>query len=257
MTTRAKKDDDAATKDAPAKDSKDTDAESKDATVEAPVIQAKAQPRQPEGDGARGGSVSGLPPGSDVTMTGVGGQNAASFGRGEELFAAEAQARGGSPATPVYPTAAPLEERVANAEEAARLTAINASGSPDGISTVYPQVGGTTNMALTTAEVLANLDDGAVDERGRLAGTYYDDIEAERADERRRRIEERSSSPEAHAAAARIRELASSSATPAADRGRRASEQGLVDPRRLTGADQGDANDPRRRARERSAAEVR
>lgn len=176
-------------------------------------------------------------------------QNAVTVGRGEELFAAEAAMRGGVTPAPTYPKALPREEQEANHQAAAAAQAVNITGTSDGVASILPQIGGTTNMAMTTAEVMANLDDGAVDGRGRLNGVYLDDIQARQAQERRELIEQRGTEPGAVAAAERIRSLASSPVTPGADRGKPADEQALVNPDKYTG--QGDPNDPDRRAAER------
>lgn len=70
-----------------------------------------------------------------------------------------------------------------------------------------PEVVGTpTNHAMTRAEVLSQIDDGAVRPDGRLANTVYlDDIQAEEEQRRREKVE---SGPEASDAAAKLRELA-------------------------------------------------
>lgn len=261
MTPKGKGKDEDATAGAPEK------TESKDATATPDAVQAKAKAHDPEGvqapvpgqdapadEPGRGGSVSyDRPPGSDVVMTGTPNQNAASMVRTEELHAADLIVRGGTTPQVAYPQVLPREQQEENAAEMARHAAANASGAEDGIATVYPQVAGPTNLALTQAEVLAQIDDGALDARGRLAGTYLDDLQAEEEQRRRERIEGFASSPESRAAAARVRELATSPAVAAADLGRRPDQRALVDPRRHTG--QGDPNDPIRRAREVTDAE--
>jgi hypothetical protein len=178
-------------------------------------------------------------------------QNASSFGRTEELFAAEATARGGVTPLPSYPQALPRQEQEDNHRAMAEQHARNVTGTSDGVSSVLPAVGGTTNLGLTTAEVLAQLDDGAVDGRGRLVGTYLDDLQAEEAQRRRERIEGMGESRESKAAAGRIRELASSPGVPAADIDKAPDEQGLADPDKHTSADGVDPNDRERRQRER------
>ena len=178
-------------------------------------------------------------------------QNATSYARTEETFAAEQMARGGVTPRPTWPEAVSQDERVENHREMAEQHAKNVTGTSDGVASVLPAVGGTTNMGLTTAEVLSQLDDGAVDGKGRLAGTYLDDLQAEEAQRRRDRIENMGVSSEARAAAARVRELAGSPVTPAADADKPLGEQGLVDPDKHTSRDGVDPNDPELRTRER------
>lgn len=177
-------------------------------------------------------------------------QNATTFARGEETFAAEQMVRGGVTPIPTYPEAVDRETREANHQEMALVAARNATGTKDGISSVLPAVGGTTNLGLTTAEVLAQLDDGAVDGKGRLVGVYLDDLQAAEAARRREMVERAGTSPESRAAAARVRELAAGPGTSAADIDKPRDEQGLVDPAKHTSPDGVDPNDPDRRQRE-------
>lgn len=186
-------------------------------------------------------------------------QNAATAGRGEELFAAEQTVRGGVTPAPAYPVALPREEQEANAQEAAHQVAKNMTGTKDGISSVLPAVGGTTNMAMTSAERLAQLDDTAVDAQGRLVGDYLDDRERRVADERRNYIEGRAGelgddARQRRAAAERVRSLASSPATSAADVGKAPGDQALVNPDKHTSHDSSDVNSEERRAAERAEA---
>lgn len=181
-------------------------------------------------------------------------QNATTFGRGEELAALERIVRGGVTPLPEYPSALPRENQEENAAAAAEEAAKNLTGTDDGIASVYPQVGGPTNLARTQAEVFAQLDDGAVDARGRLVGVYLDDIQAAQQEQRRALIEQAGRSPASAAAAARLRELASSPSTPASDIGKPLDEQGLVSPSRHTSHDGVDPNDSERRQREQVAA---
>lgn len=181
-------------------------------------------------------------------------QNATTAGRSAELTAVEDMVRGGTTPPVAYPQALPREEREENHRAMAEVAARNVTGTSDGVSSVLPAVGGVTNLGLTPAEVYAQLDDGAVDGRGRLVGTYLDDMQAEEAQRRRDRIEQMGTSPESKAAAAKIRELASSPGTPAADRDKPADEQGLIDPDKHTSSDDVDPNDRERRQREQVAA---
>lgn len=184
-------------------------------------------------------------------------RNAASARRTEETHAADQTVRGGGPNPLVgsrdFPKAASREEQEENASAAALEAAKNMTGTDDGIATVLPAVGGTTNMALTPTEVQAQLDDGAVDSRGRLVGTYLDDLQAAEAQRRREQVENAASLngddvDMRRAAAERVRNLASSDVVSGADLGKHPSEQALVNRRKLTGADTEDANDGNRRA---------
>jgi hypothetical protein len=216
-----------------------------------------------EGQGSDATSSQGAdtdPGGRDLNTAGAasstaGGEspnhNATSFGRTEETFSAEKMVRGGVTPIPSYPEALPREEQEDNHREMALQAAKNVTGTSDGVSSVLPAVGGTTNMGLTTTEVLSRLDDGAVDAKGRLVGVYLDDLQAEQAQRHRERIEGAGQSQESKAAAARVRELASSPVTPAADIDKPRDEQGLVDPAKHTSPDGVDPNDPERRQRER------
>jgi len=190
-------------------------------------------------------------------------RNAVTARRGEDLAAADATVRGGGPnphASDVdYPVALSREEQEANAAEARLAASRNMTGTEDGVSSVLPSAGGVTNMALTPAEVQAGLDDGAVDTRGRLIGTYLDDEQARVAHERRRMVENAGSldgedAEMRKAAAERVRSLAASPATAASDMGKAPDEQARVHTGRLTGK-QDDANKGTRRASEAAANE--
>jgi hypothetical protein len=183
--------------------------------------------------------------------------NAESFARTEETHAADQTLRGGGPnpsrLSRDFPEAASREDQEKNAAEAALASARNMTGNADGVSSVLPVVGGTTNMAMTDTERAANLDDAAVDSRGRLVGTYLDDIQAEEMRRRREHIEGKAAldGDDAElraAAAARVRNLARTDPVSGADVGKGHDEQALVNTKKITGADQDDANDPKRRA---------
>lgn len=182
-------------------------------------------------------------------------QNRTTFARGEEMFAAEQMVRGGVTPVVTYPKALPREDQVTNAEAIGAVASANATGTKDGISSVYPQVGGATNLAMTTSEVLARLDDGAVDGKGRLVGVYLDDLQEEAAQRHRDRIEQRTVTPEAVAAADRVRALAGSSVISGADLGKPADQRALIDPQKHTSRDGDDPNDPAARDRQRVDAE--
>jgi hypothetical protein len=184
-------------------------------------------------------------------------RNSASFVRTEETFAADRTVRGGGPNPGVgsrqFPQAPSREDQEENARLAALEAAKRMTGTEDGVSSVLPAVGGTTNMALTPTELQAQLDDGAVDARGRLVGVYLDDLQAEQAQRQRVRVENGAAldGPDAElrrAAAERVRRLAASEPISAADLGRAPGEQALVNTDRLTGRDQSGANDESRRA---------
>jgi hypothetical protein len=82
-------------------------------------------------------------------------QNAATFGRGEELAAASAMVRGGVTPSPAFPTALPREQQEENLAESAAVVTRNMTGTDDGVSSVLPVVGGVSNLAMTEAERLA------------------------------------------------------------------------------------------------------
>lgn len=184
-------------------------------------------------------------------------RNEASLARTEETHAADVTVRGGGPNPLVgsrdFPEAPSREEQEANAAEAAKAATINMTGTKDGVASVLPAVGGTTNLSLTPTELQAQLDDGAVDARGRLAGTYLDDLQAEEAQRRRERVEgyaklDGDDAAMRKAAAERVRSLASSEPISAADFGKAPGEQALVNRSKLTGADTSKANDSETRA---------
>ncbi len=186
-------------------------------------------------------------------------RNAISAQRTDELHQADQTVRGGGPnphaGTTEFPKALSREDQERNAEAARKATAVNMTGSPEGVATVLPAVGGVTNMALTPAELQAQLDDGAVDERGRLVGTYLDVEQARIQHERRLAVENAGSldgedASLRRAAAERVRNLAASPATPASDMGKPASEQALVNTDKLTGPDTSKANTREHRASE-------
>jgi hypothetical protein len=157
--------------------------------------------------------------------------------RGEELAAADATVRGASnhpdPGERSYPKAASREEQEANAAEAAKASAINVTGTADGVMSVLPAVGGTTNMGLTATELQAQLDDGAVDSRGRYVGVYLDDLQAAEAALRRAKVEGMADevTDEMKAAAERVRQLASTVPAPASDAGKTADETAMSKPK--------------------------
>jgi hypothetical protein len=158
---------------------------------------------------------------------------------GDELQAADQTVRGGGnhplPGTDerVYPKAASREEQEANAAAAAKANAINVTGTADGVMSVLPSVGGTTNPGLTASELQAGLDDGAVDARGRFVGVYLDDLQAAEAAVRRAQVEGMADevTNEMKAAAERVRALAAPASVPASDVDKAADERAMVKPK--------------------------